>query len=59
VSANSLFSNFDSVNIQHVPRIENQLANDLAQVASGYKVYKEKLRELPQDTKFLRKSCEN
>jgi len=46
VFANSLLSNFDYVNIQHVPRIENQVANDLAQVSSGYKVSKEKLKEL-------------
>ena len=46
VSANSLLSNFDSVNIQHVPRIENQVASDLAQVVSGYKVFKKKLKEL-------------
>jgi len=46
VSSNSSLSNFDFVNIQHVPRIENQVANDLAQVASGYKVSKEKLKEL-------------
>jgi len=29
-----------------VPRIENQVSNDLAQVASGYKVSKQKLQEL-------------
>ena len=46
VSANSLLSNFDYVNIQHMPQIENQVANDLAQIASRYKVSKEKLREL-------------
>ncbi|CAJ2674166.1 unnamed protein product [Trifolium pratense] len=31
---------------EHVPRIENQEANDLAQIASGYKVSKEKLEQL-------------
>jgi len=30
VSANSLLSNLESVSLQHVPRIENQVANDLA-----------------------------
>jgi len=44
VSANSLLSNFNFVNIQHVPRIKNQVTNDLAQVALGYKVSKEKLK---------------
>jgi ribonuclease HI len=43
VYAISLLNNLESVNIQHVPRIENQVANDLAQVASGYKVSKQKL----------------
>jgi len=37
VSANSLLSNFESDSLQHVPRIENQVANDLAQLALGYK----------------------
>jgi len=46
VSANSLLNNFESIDIQHVPRIENQVANDLAQVASGYKISKQKLQEL-------------
>jgi ribonuclease HI len=46
VSANSLLSNFESVSFQHVPRIENQVANNLAQVASGYKISTQKLQEL-------------
>jgi len=41
VYVNSLLNNFESVNIQHVPRIENQVVN-----ASGYKVFKQKLQEL-------------
>ncbi|XP_058786881.1 uncharacterized protein LOC131661365 [Vicia villosa] len=32
--------------IKHVPRIKNQEANDLAQIASGYKISREKLKEL-------------
>lgn len=32
-------------NIQHIPRLENQVANDLAQIASGYKISKEKLQK--------------
>jgi len=45
VSANSLLSNFESVSFQHVPRIENQVPNDLAQVVSGYKISTWKLQE--------------
>jgi len=30
VSANSLLNSFEFVSLQHVPRIENQVANDLA-----------------------------
>jgi len=40
VIANSLLKRFNSINVQHVPRIENQEAKDLAQVASRYKVSK-------------------
>jgi len=46
VYANSLLNSFESVNFQHVPRIENQMTNYLAEVASGYKVSKQKLHEL-------------
>ncbi|XP_045802475.1 uncharacterized protein LOC123896075 [Trifolium pratense] len=46
VIANTLLKRFDSIDIEHVPRIENQEANDLAQIASGYKVSKEKLEQL-------------
>jgi len=31
---------------KHIPQIENQEANDLTQIASGYKVSKEKFQEL-------------
>jgi hypothetical protein len=41
-----LLKRFDQVTIEHVPRIENQEANDLAQIASGYKISNEKLEEL-------------
>lgn len=34
------------MDIEHVPRIRNQEANDLAQVASAYKVAKRKLKNL-------------
>jgi ribonuclease HI len=46
VIAFSLLKHFDSYDIQHVPRIENQEANDLAQIASGYKMPKETFEEL-------------
>lgn len=36
---------FEVVSIIHVPRIENQEANDLAQIAFGYKVSKDRLKE--------------
>ncbi|WJX89440.1 hypothetical protein P8452_71439 [Trifolium repens] len=44
--ASSLLDCFDHVDIEHVPRLENQEANDLAQIASGYKMSKEKLTQL-------------
>lgn len=37
---------FDYVNIRHIPQLKNQEANDFAQIASGYKVSKEKLEDL-------------
>ena len=42
---NQLLENFEVVSIRHVPRIENQVANDLAQIASGYKVSTGKLKD--------------
>ncbi|PNX61525.1 hypothetical protein L195_g052504, partial [Trifolium pratense] len=42
----------------HVPRIENQEANDLTQIASGYKLIKEKLEELVEIKENLI-SCES
>ncbi|XP_045810829.1 uncharacterized protein LOC123905257 [Trifolium pratense] len=57
VIAFSLLKRFDSCDIQHVPRIENQEANDLAQIASGYKVTREKLEELVEIKEKLI-SCE-
>ncbi|WJX26318.1 hypothetical protein P8452_15256 [Trifolium repens] len=41
VIAFSLLKQFESYVIQHVPRIENREANDLAQIASGYKMSKD------------------
>jgi ribonuclease HI len=36
--ANALLKRFIHVKIKHIPRMENQEANDLAQTAYGYKV---------------------
>ncbi|KAK2416228.1 hypothetical protein QL285_038643 [Trifolium repens] len=44
--ASSLLDCFDHVDIEHVPRLNNQEANDFAQIASGYKMSKEKLTQL-------------
>ncbi|XP_058733118.1 uncharacterized protein LOC131604710 [Vicia villosa] len=41
-----LLNFFEYVDIKHVPRIKNQEENDLAQIASGYRISKEKLEEL-------------
>jgi ribonuclease HI len=57
VAANALLKRFTHVEIQHIPIIENQEANDLAQMASGYKVSKEKLHE-PIEIKNKRSSRE-
>ncbi|KAK2354765.1 hypothetical protein QL285_092243 [Trifolium repens] len=46
VMASSLLDCFDHIDIEHIPRLENQGANDLAQIASGYKMSKEKLTQL-------------
>ncbi|XP_050890638.1 uncharacterized protein LOC127096059 [Lathyrus oleraceus] len=37
---------FEMVSIRHMPRLENQVANDLAQIASGYKISKENLHKV-------------
>ncbi|XP_058784623.1 uncharacterized protein LOC131659451 [Vicia villosa] len=46
VIANRLLKKFKYIDIKHVPGIKNQEANDLAHIASGYKISKEKLEEL-------------
>lgn len=43
VKANSLLRRFDKVDFIHVPRVENQETNDLAQIAYGYRVFKKRL----------------
>ena len=44
--ANRLLQKFEYVDIKHIPRLKNQEANDLAQIALGYKVSKERLEDL-------------
>lgn len=44
VIASRLLRKFEVVNIQHIPRLQNQEVNDLAHIASGYKISKEKLQ---------------
>lgn len=46
VMENSLLKHFNNVTLDHIPRIENEEANELAQIASGYKLSKETLEEL-------------
>lgn len=46
VLADLLLKQLNIVDIKHVPWIEDQEANDLAQIASGYKVSKEKLESV-------------
>ena len=41
----SLLQKFDNVSIRHVRHIDNQEANDMDQLASGYKLYKENINE--------------
>jgi len=57
VAANALLKRFTHVEIQHIPYVENQEANDLAQIASGYKVSKGKIEE-PIEIKNKRSSRE-
>lgn len=44
--ATQLLEYFEIVDITHVPRNKNQEANDLAQIASGYKITKSRLQEI-------------
>ena len=46
VKTNALLGKIDDVSFKHIPKMCNQEANDLAQIASGYKVSKSKLKEL-------------
>jgi len=53
--ANVLLKRFTHVKIRHLPRVENQEANDLAQMASRYKVPKDQHQE-PIEVKNKRSS---
>ncbi|XP_050915077.1 uncharacterized protein LOC127130041 [Lathyrus oleraceus] len=46
IIASRLLKRFEMANIQHIPRLENQVANDLAQITFGYKISKEKLQKV-------------
>lgn len=46
VTATRLLEYFEVADIRHVPRSENQEANELAQVSSGYKMSKSKLQDM-------------
>ncbi|XP_050909651.1 uncharacterized protein LOC127123478 [Lathyrus oleraceus] len=46
IIASRFLKRFEMANIRHIPRLENQVANDLAQIASGYKISKEKLQKV-------------
>ncbi|XP_050878469.1 uncharacterized protein LOC127082272 [Lathyrus oleraceus] len=72
IIASRLLKKFEMVYIQHIPRIENMLANDLAQIASGYKILREKLHKAievrgkvvatiltPMDLEHTRLGCAN
>src|SRR3954464_7320042 len=48
IIVNRLLKKFEYVDLNHVPRLQNQEANDLAQLASGYRVSKNKFEELIQ-----------
>ena len=48
VKENSLLRRLDIVDIKNVPWFENEEANDLAQIASGYRASKEKLEDLTE-----------
>lgn len=48
VNTNSLLKHFNHILIDHMPRLENQEANDLAQIDPGYKISKERLKDLAE-----------
>lgn len=46
LTATRLLEHFEVADIRHVPRNENQEANELAQIASGYKMSNSKLQDM-------------
>ncbi|XP_020238928.1 uncharacterized protein LOC109817973 [Cajanus cajan] len=44
--ATALLNSFDEVQLEHISRNENEIANELAQIASGYKISRECLESL-------------
>ncbi|XP_050889625.1 uncharacterized protein LOC127094908 [Lathyrus oleraceus] len=46
IIASHLLKRFEIATIRYIPRLENQVANDLAQIASGYKISKENLQKV-------------
>lgn len=46
IISSRLLKKFEMIYIRHIPRIEKTVANDLAQIASGYKISKEKLHKV-------------
>ncbi|XP_050875597.1 uncharacterized protein LOC127079231 [Lathyrus oleraceus] len=46
VTATQLLKHFEVTDIRHVPRNENQEANELDQIDSGYKIYKSKFQDM-------------
>ncbi|XP_050908563.1 uncharacterized protein LOC127122237 [Lathyrus oleraceus] len=40
IIASRLLKRFEGATIRHIPRLDNQVANDLAKIASGYKISK-------------------
>ena len=57
VIANRLLKKFEMVNIRHIPRLENQIANDLAQIASGYKISKSRLQRAIEVREKIKETC--
>lgn len=46
ILARSLLEKFESIDVIYIPRLQNQEANVMDQISSGYKVPKDKLEEL-------------
>lgn len=46
VTATQLLEQFEVTNTRHIPKNENQEANELAQIASGYKMSRSRLQDM-------------